>query len=126
MLANNETGVVQDDAALAEAAKPGRGWFHSDAVQALGKLPVDFRALNARGVHALTVSAHKIGGPKGAGALVLDKRVELKPLISAVTERGLLRHRERAGHRRFRYCLRAGRRRPGRERATPARLARNT
>jgi cysteine desulfurase len=82
MLANNETGVIQDVGALAESARPTRAWFHSDAVQALGKIPVDFRALNARGVHALTVSAHKIGGPKGAGALIVDKRLELVPQIA--------------------------------------------
>jgi cysteine desulfurase len=90
MLANNETGVIQDIGALAEAAKPSRAWFHTDAVQALGKIPVDFRALNTRGVHAMTISAHKIGGPKGAGALVVDKRLELAPLISGGGhERGL-------------------------------------
>jgi len=90
MTANNETGVVQDVAALANAAKAGGGWFHSDAVQALGKLPLDFRALNAAGVHALTLSAHKAYGPKGAAALVLDKRVELQPLIAGGGhERGL-------------------------------------
>jgi cysteine desulfurase len=82
--------VLQDVAALAEQARPLRAWFHSDAVQAFGKVPVDFRALNARGVHALTVSAHKIGGPQGAAALVLDKRLELQPLISGGGhERGL-------------------------------------
>ena len=90
MAANNETGVVQDIPLLADAAKAAGGWFHSDAVQALGKLPLDFRALNAAGVHALTVSAHKAGGPKGAAALVLDKRVELQPLIAGGGhERGL-------------------------------------
>ena len=77
MLANNETGVLQDIEALAVLTKAGGGWFHSDAVQGFGKVCVDFRRLNAAGVHALTLSAHKIGGPKGAGALVLDKRVEL-------------------------------------------------
>lgn len=82
MLANNETGVLQDIPALAAKAKSARAWFHTDAVQALGKLAIDFRALNAAGVSALTVSAHKIYGPKGAAALVLDKRIELKPLIS--------------------------------------------
>lgn len=82
MLANNETGVLQDIPALAAKAKAARAWFHTDAVQALGKVSIDFRALNAAGVNALTVSAHKIHGPKGAAALVLDKRVELKPLIS--------------------------------------------
>lgn len=90
MLANNETGVVQDIPALATAAKACGGWFHSDAVQALGKLPIDFRALNQAGVHAITLSAHKAYGPKGAAALVLDKRVELQPLIAGGGhERGL-------------------------------------
>ncbi|UCV01631.1 cysteine desulfurase family protein [Dechloromonas denitrificans] len=90
MLANNETGVVQDIAALAATAKAGGAWFHSDAAQALGKLAIDFRALNAAGVHALTLSAHKACGPKGAAALVLDKRVELQPLIAGGGhERGL-------------------------------------
>ena len=90
MLANNETGVVQDVAALANAARGTGAWFHSDAVQVLGKLAIDFRALNAVGVHAMTLSAHKAGGPKGAAALVLDKRVELLPLIAGGGhERGL-------------------------------------
>lgn len=90
MAANNETGVVQDIAGLAQAAREGSGWFHSDAVQMLGKRAIDFRALNAAGVHALTLSAHKAGGPKGAAALVIDKRVELEPLIAGGGhERGL-------------------------------------
>ena len=90
MLANNETGVVQDVAALAAQAGSARAWFHTDAVQAFGKRRIDFRALNGAGVHALTLSAHKLGGPKGAGALVVDKRVELQPLIAGGGhERGL-------------------------------------
>jgi cysteine desulfurase len=90
MLANNETGAMQDISVLAAQAKPTRAWFHSDAVQAFGKRPLDFRALNGAGVHALTLSAHKLGGPKGAGALVVDKRVELQPLIAGGGhERGL-------------------------------------
>ena len=90
MLANNETGVIQDIPALATMARPSGGWFHTDAVQALGKLAIDFRALNAAGVHAMTLSAHKANGPKGAAALVLDKRVELQPLIAGGGhERGL-------------------------------------
>ncbi|HEY6895749.1 MAG TPA: cysteine desulfurase family protein [Rhodocyclaceae bacterium] len=90
MLANNETGVVQDLATLAQRARPQQAWFHSDVVQALGKMALDFRELNAAGVHALSLSAHKIGGPKGAGALVLDKRLELRPLIAGGGhERGL-------------------------------------
>ena len=78
MLANNETGVIQDVAAVAGFARGARAWMHTDAVQALGKMPVDFRAL---GVHAMTLSAHKIYGPKGAGALVVDKRLQLRPVI---------------------------------------------
>lgn len=82
MLANNETGVVQDVAALAASAASTRAWFHTDAVQACGRVALDFRGLNAAGVHAMTLSAHKLGGPKGAGALVVDKRVEMQPLIA--------------------------------------------
>ncbi|MBX3668173.1 MAG: cysteine desulfurase [Rhodocyclaceae bacterium] len=87
MLANNETGTINDVAALAACARGRRAWFHTDAVQALGKMAVNFRAL---GVHALSVSAHKLGGPQGVGALVVDKRVELQPLIAGGgQERGL-------------------------------------
>ena len=90
MLANNETGVIQDVPALAAAARSAGGWFHSDAVQALGKRAIDFRTLNAAGVHALTLSAHKAYGPKGAAALIIDKRVELQPQIAGGGhERGL-------------------------------------
>jgi cysteine desulfurase len=79
MLANNETGVIQDVAGLAKAVRAAGGWMHCDAVQALGKIKLDFRAL---GVQGLTLSAHKIYGPLGAGALVVDKRVELAPLVA--------------------------------------------
>ncbi|MGH8751767.1 MAG: cysteine desulfurase family protein [Burkholderiales bacterium] len=79
MLANNETGVIQDVAAVAEQARRQKAWIHTDAVQALGKIAVDFFALN---VHAMTISAHKIYGPKGAAALILDRRMELKPLLT--------------------------------------------
>ena len=78
MLANNETGVIQDVAAIAEKARSRGAWVHTDAVQAFGKIPVDFASLN---VHALTLSGHKIYGPKGAAALIIDKRLLLKPLI---------------------------------------------
>ena len=90
MLVNNETGAVHPVAQLAESARRSGAWFHSDAVQALGKIAIDFRSLNAAGVHALTLSAHKVNGPKGAAALVLDKRVELQAQISGGgQERGL-------------------------------------
>ena len=82
MLANNETGVIQDIPAFAAQAKAAGAIFHTDAVQAAGKIAVDFRALNAAGVQAMTVSGHKLGGPKGAAALILDKRVELEPQIA--------------------------------------------
>lgn len=90
MSANNETGVIQDIEGLAVQARQQGACFHTDAVQMLGKLPLDFRALNAQGVQAMTVSAHKVGGPQGAGALIVDKRVELEPLIAGGGhERGL-------------------------------------
>lgn len=78
MLANNETGVIQDVAAIAELARSHGAYVHTDAIQGLGKIPVDFAALK---VHAMTLSAHKIYGPKGAAALIVDKRLLLKPLI---------------------------------------------
>ncbi|MDB5813598.1 MAG: cysteine desulfurase [Rhodocyclales bacterium] len=87
MLANNECGAVNDVAALVASVRQLGGYVHSDAVQALGKMPIAFREL---GVHAMTLSSHKIGGPIGAGALVLDKRLELQPLIAGGGhERGL-------------------------------------
>ncbi|MCB1886989.1 MAG: cysteine desulfurase [Rhodocyclaceae bacterium] len=79
MLANNESGVVQEIATLATEAKRVGAVFHTDAVQAVGKLAVDFRAL---GVHAMTLSAHKLHGPIGTGALVLDKRVDLEAQVA--------------------------------------------
>jgi cysteine desulfurase len=79
MLANNETGVIQPVLEVAERARAAKAWIHTDAVQALGKIAVDFDVLN---VHAMTLSAHKIYGPKGAGALIVDKRIELAPLIA--------------------------------------------
>lgn len=78
MLANNETGVIQDIANLAEMARETGALFHTDAVQMLGKMPVNFTALN---VHAMTISSHKIRGPQGAAVLVLDKRVDITPLM---------------------------------------------
>lgn len=78
MLANNETGVIQDVAAIAELARAHGAYIHTDAIQGMGKIPVDFATLN---VHAMTLSAHKINGPKGAAALIVDKRLLLRPLI---------------------------------------------
>lgn len=78
MLANNETGVIQDVTHIAELARSHGAYVHTDAIQGLGKIPVDFATLK---VHAMTLSAHKIYGPKGAAALIVDKRLLLKPLI---------------------------------------------
>jgi len=78
MLANNETGVIQDIAGIAETTRRHGAYMHTDAVQGLGKIKLDFTALN---VHAMSLSAHKINGPQGAGALVLDKRVDIQPLL---------------------------------------------
>lgn len=90
MMANNETGVVEPVAELATRARAVGALMHVDAVQAADKLAIDFRSLHGAGVSALTVSAHKIGGPKGVGALIVDKRVELEPLLAGGgQERGL-------------------------------------
>jgi cysteine desulfurase len=87
MLANNETGALQPVAELAALAKAHGALCHTDAVQAFGKLAVDFSAL---GVSAMTISSHKIGGPVGVGALILDKRVDIAPLLhGGGQERGL-------------------------------------
>ena len=77
MLANNETGVIQDVSALAGLIREYGAYLHCDAVQAAGKIPLDF---NAHGAHLFSLSSHKIHGPKGAGALVIDKSVDLEPL----------------------------------------------
>lgn len=87
MLANNETGVLQDVAEVAQRARAAGAWVHSDAVQALGKVRLDFAGL---GVHAMSLSSHKIYGPKGVGALIIDKRVDLVPqMTGGGHERGL-------------------------------------
>ena len=87
MLANNETGVVQDIADIAQLARTSGALMHTDAVQGLGKIDVNFADLN---VHAMTVSSHKIHGPQGAAALILDKRVDIQPLLhGGGQERGL-------------------------------------
>lgn len=78
MLANNETGVIQDIAKIAEVVRASGAVFHTDAAQAVGKIPVSFAAL---GADAMTISAHKAGGPKGAAALVVRGGVDFLPLM---------------------------------------------
>ncbi len=77
MWANNEVGTVQDVAALAAVAREHGVPFHTDAVQAAGHLPVDF---TASGADLLSVTAHKLGGPIGVGALVARRDARLVPL----------------------------------------------
>jgi cysteine desulfurase len=78
MWANNEIGTVSDLVALAEVAHAVGVPLHTDAVQAVGQVPVDFAA---SGVDALTMTGHKLGGPMGAGVLLLRREAECTPLL---------------------------------------------
>lgn len=78
MLANNETGVIQDIQKVAELAKESGIFVHTDATQAVGKIPVD---VNKLGVDYMTFSAHKIHGPKGIGALYVRSGAPISSLI---------------------------------------------
>ena len=77
MTANNETGVIQDLAPLIALAKESDCFFHTDASQAAGKMALNFVE---SGIHAMTLSAHKLYGPAGVGALVVDKRLPIAKL----------------------------------------------
>jgi cysteine desulfurase len=86
MLANNETGVVQPIAELARRAKAAGMFVHCDAVQAAGKIPIEFDRL---GTDYLAISAHKLGGPQGIGALVVRRSAPYEPLFrGSAHERG--------------------------------------
>ena len=78
MLANNETGVIEPVAEMASKCRQHGGRFHCDAVQAVGKLPVDFEQLQ---VDSLTLTAHKLYGPLGAAALVVRNCADLNPIV---------------------------------------------
>ena len=87
MMANNETGVIQDMPTITKWAKSHNIQIHTDAVQAIGKINVDFEELE---VDAMTISSHKIYGPQGAAALILNKKIDLHPhLMGGGQEKGL-------------------------------------
>jgi cysteine desulfurase len=90
MAANNETGALQPVAEAARIVHEAGGILHSDAIQAAGRIRLDMTAL---GADMLTLSAHKIGGPKGVGALVLAEGASIEPLIKG----GGQESRRRAG-----------------------------
>lgn len=78
MWANNEVGTIQPIAELAKICNEKKILFHTDAIQALGKTPIDLKEI---GVDLLSVSSHKIYGPKGVGALFIRKGVKINPII---------------------------------------------
>ncbi len=78
MVANNETGVLQDMRAISGIVRAAGVWLHTDAVQAMGKLDFDFAA---SGAHCASLSSHKIQGPKGVGALIVDKHMDMAPIV---------------------------------------------
>ncbi|HTL52587.1 MAG TPA: aminotransferase class V-fold PLP-dependent enzyme, partial [Planctomycetota bacterium] len=85
MLANNETGVIEDLAPIVELCRARRISVHSDGVQALGKIAVKFAAL---GVDYLTLAPHKCGGPKGVGILIARRVAPLEPWVRGGPQEG--------------------------------------
>lgn len=86
--ANNETGVLQPVIAASEIVARRKGRFHTDATQAVGKLSIDF---SASPIDALTITAHKIHGPQGSGALLVKQHIRPAPLLLGGSQEGGLR-----------------------------------
>src|SRR5262249_18315525 len=86
MLANNETGVIQPAADAARLVRAAGGWAHIDAVEAAGKIAIDFTAL---GADTLALSAHKLGGPQGCGAVIARAGAKIVPRAGTENTAGI-------------------------------------
>ncbi len=86
MAANNEIGTIEPIKEIGEIARKNKVYFHTDAVQAVGHVPIDVKEMN---IDMLSLSGHKLGAPKGIGALYIKKGTKIKPLIyGGAQERG--------------------------------------